>query len=376
MDSKRKKKVLLNYYALLHYRKSLFEYLSCLEDYDVQILCGRESQFESMKYYEHKYNNVIFIKNFMFKMFKVIFLIQFGIIRETIRVNPDIIIIRGVNPLILSSLYHFLFLKIFKRNIKIYWWGHGSIGHQGRFGIHFRKIFYRFSDGVLLQGNKAKQRLLGIGLPEEKLFVIGNSINNEDLGYLSTDIKENLITDSIGIIFTGRLTARKKLNVLIEALYLLKEKGIKFHCNIIGDGPEIEKIQQHISDRNLDDKIVLRGELYGEDLTNFFIDSNIMIMPEAVGLSIIHSFSFGVPIITSNNIESHGPEIEIMEEGVTGSYYEKDKPEMLLEEILTWNDKLSKENKIASKCIESVKEGYTTKHVGDRVNKIFEQSRK
>jgi hypothetical protein len=43
--------------------------------------------------------------------------------------------------------------------------------------------------------------------------------------------------------------------------------------------------------------------------------------PEAIGLSIQHAFGYGLPVITSDDIPSHNPEIEALRPEVNGLLY-------------------------------------------------------
>jgi glycosyltransferase involved in cell wall biosynthesis len=65
----------------------------------------------------------------------------------------------------------------------------------------------------------------------------------------------------IEILSVGRLVAFKGFEYLIEACQQLRQRNIQFHCEIIGDGPLREKLQQHISELRLADRVTLAGAL-------------------------------------------------------------------------------------------------------------------
>jgi glycosyltransferase involved in cell wall biosynthesis len=73
------------------------------------------------------------------------------------------------------------------------------------------------------------------------------------------------------------------------------------------------------------------GELYGlADLT---------VSPGNVGLTAVHSLSYGTPVITHNDVSNQGPEYEIIENGITGMFFERNNSESLAESICYWFQK-------------------------------------
>ena len=65
----------------------------------------------------------------------------------------------------------------------------------------------------------------------------------------------------IEILSVGRLVTFKGFEYLIEACQQLRQRNIQFHCEIIGDGPLREKLQQHIAELRLGDRVTLAGAL-------------------------------------------------------------------------------------------------------------------
>lgn len=63
------------------------------------------------------------------------------------------------------------------------------------------------------------------------------------------------------ILSVGRLVAFKGFEYLIEACHQLRQRSIQFHCEIIGDGPLREKLQQLIAELRLNDRVTLAGAL-------------------------------------------------------------------------------------------------------------------
>lgn len=61
------------------------------------------------------------------------------------------------------------------------------------------------------------------------------------------------------LLAAGRLTRQKNFGYLIDTCWKLKESGYRFHLNILGEGPERNRLQDQIEKEHLEDCITLRG---------------------------------------------------------------------------------------------------------------------
>ena len=66
---------------------------------------------------------------------------------------------------------------------------------------------------------------------------------------------------TVEILSVGRLVAFKGFDYLIEACAQLRQRNIRFHCEIIGDGPLRKTLEHHIAELRLGDRITLAGAL-------------------------------------------------------------------------------------------------------------------
>ena len=66
---------------------------------------------------------------------------------------------------------------------------------------------------------------------------------------------------SVQILSVGRLVRFKGFEYLIEACEQMRQRNVQFRCEIIGDGPLRESLQQRIDDLRLGDLVALQGAL-------------------------------------------------------------------------------------------------------------------
>ena len=79
---------------------------------------------------------------------------------------------------------------------------------------------------------------------------------------------------------------------------------------VIGSGKELEELKALSNEHKVDKHIIWVGELYKEtEIAKWMLSSSVFCYPENIGLSIMHAFGYGLPVVTSNLVKKHNPEI-------------------------------------------------------------------
>ncbi len=109
------------------------------------------------------------------------------------------------------------------------------------------------------------------GVPTDKILLIRNPLNHQ-ICQLSHFNKEPLI------VFVGRLSQEKGLDILINAfLYLKRKQMIKgYNLYIIGDGPEREKLELMSEG---DENILFLGYQKHEAALNYLAKAELLVLP-------------------------------------------------------------------------------------------------
>ena len=360
-----KKKIILLTPVLSHYRHDVYHNLANSSDFDWLFVGGKE--YQHIKSIDH-FNSKTF-SYWSFSLLNHRFYYLKGAIKQILKAKPDIVISSGVDFHLIHTVILFFIYRIILRK-KFIWWSQGTPGHQGRIGWLARKIFYKSSSGILLYSSQGYDNLLKMKVKPEKLKVVGNCLNKEDYGFLNHDIPK--ITkggEEITILFSGRLTEKAKLDILIKSLQIIKEKGTgNFKCLIIGNG-DIGKYKKLAKKFEVEDKMFFLGPLYGKEAHKYFLESDLFVYPGGIGLSILHALSFGLPVITTDNDSLHFPEIELLKKGLNGDVYHDNDAADLADTILNWKDKILKNRMLyADHCLQSIKEhAYLPDEVGEKV---------
>lgn len=135
-----------------------------------------------------------------------------------------------------------------------------------------------------------------------KIIPNGVTIKNFDL------IKDVSKADFFKILFVGRLHWQKGIDTLIEAVKILKDKEGpllkrgKVQLHLIGYGFDISKYKKMVRRYGLDELIIFRGKISGDELIREYKSSHIFILPslcEGQPVTFLEAMASKLPILTT-----------------------------------------------------------------------------
>jgi len=108
------------------------------------------------------------------------------------------------------------------------------------------------------------------------------------------------------ILYVGRLVPRKGCSYLVdEILPRLASCRSDWHCLVVGDGPELGKVEQLVRDRALHSKVTLLGQISDKELMAVYAAGHMLLMPnlavpgdvEGFGIVALEARSAGLPVV-------------------------------------------------------------------------------
>lgn len=256
--------------------------------------------------------------------------------------------------------------KLFKHK-KIYLWSHGWYGDEGFAKRILKKIFFGLADKVFLYGNYAKKVAIGQGFDESKLVVIHNSLDYEQQVKLreklsSSDIYTAHFKNSNPVLlFIGRLTSVKRLDQLVDAVEILKERGEIYNVVFIGDGEQRLNLERQVSEKGLDDQFWFYGKCYDDtENAELIYNADLCVAPGNVGLTAMHTMVFGCPVLTHDDFTQQMPEFEAIHDGKTGAFFRYGDVSSMADAIDRWfSDNQDKREFVRQNCYNEIAESWT-----------------
>lgn len=226
---------------------------------------------------------------------------------------------------------------------KLYMWTHGLSRQREGFMRLIYGIFFRSADGLLMYNRYNCQYMLQLGCAQDKLHIIHNSLDTEYQSAIFNTLKPtNIYKDHFKnnhptIIYIGRVQKVKKIPLLLQAIKHLKNRNIDVNLAIVGPTVNDFSTENTILELELQDRVWVYGACYEEATSAELIyNAYACVSPGNVGLTAIHSLSYGTPVITNNNFGIQMPEFEAVENGVTGSFFQDGNVADLAEKINQW----------------------------------------
>ena len=139
------------------------------------------------------------------------------------------------------------------------------------------------------------------------------------------------------ILAVGRLVFKKGFHVLIEACALLRDKGVRARCLIVGDGEEATRLHNLAAGLDLSAQVLLAGTLLPADLLEYYAEADVFVMPscksgndrDGIPTVLIEAMAMEVPVVSTRL--SGIP--ELVRHGETGLLVAPDDPAGLAEAI-------------------------------------------
>jgi glycosyltransferase involved in cell wall biosynthesis len=200
---------------------------------------------------------------------------------------------------------------------------------------HLRMEPYRqltFTENKIAKYEKARfiaiskaimNKWIDAGLPKDKIQLIYNAQLPLDIE-IKQDRRHNLGDTPIKLLFVGRLSRVKGVDILIKSLSGIDKKIWKL--SIVGDGFERISLEKLVKEKDLLQNVTFCG--YQKEVKNFYVEHDILIVPslkEPFGRVVIEAMQFAIPVIASN---VDGPS-EIIKDGEDGILFESGNVEAL-----------------------------------------------
>ncbi len=200
-----------------------------------------------------------------------------------------------------------------------------------------RKITYRLSDEVTANSTGALDYLKRF-VKVSKLVYLPNPVMN-----IKKEIQEH---EGNIILFVGRLSKQKGVDLLIRALAELRIQGRDYTLWVVGDGPERIVLEELSKSLGVDDCIIWYG--FRNEVNEYYKNASIFVLPsryEGTSNAMLEAMSAGLPVIVS---DASSGLLDYVKNGITGAVIKSESTQDLACAI----DKLMLDSALREKLVE------------------------
>ena len=200
--------------------------------------------------------------------------------------------------------------------------------------ISYEKNMCGLADKVIVVVDEAKARICGLGINPEKVEVVSNTLNLDQFDPIE---RKEFKTDHFRMLYVGGINYHRGVQYVIQAISLLKNRGIEAHFDLVGDGSYLDDIRKQINALRLQDNVTIHGFKHYSQICDIYEAANVALIPHVksghtdntIPHKIFQYMYAGIPMVVSNC----APLVRIVKETESGISYQYDNPKELAEII-------------------------------------------
>lgn len=183
------------------------------------------------------------------------------------------------------------------RNRPVLGWGLGAPALQGPLAAWrrvLRQRLLRSLDGMIAYSQRGAQEYHQAGIPADRIFVAPNAAAQRPTQ--PPPERPAAFSPHPVVLYVGRLQARKRLDLLIQACASLPA-DLQPHLMIVGDGPARPALEEIAGQYFPGAEFT--GARFGEALEACFQKADLFVLPGTGGLAVQQAMAWGLPVIVA-----------------------------------------------------------------------------
>jgi glycosyltransferase involved in cell wall biosynthesis len=269
-------------------------------------------------------------------------------------------------------------LRARRQGVATILWGHGYSKQERSWRAGARIRIAQLATALLFYNRTAAEAYLAAGWDPQRIFVAINSLDQAPIeaareSWHARPAKldqfrrdKNLVGRRV-ILYVSRHHPANRLDLLVAAVAQLVARYPTICVVAIGNGDaEIARLKDLAERLAVADRIRFVGALYDEmQLAPWFLCADLFCYPANIGLSLLHAFGYGLPVITSDRTESQNPEIEALRNGANGLLYADGQRDALVEALDQILADPQRARRMSAVALETVREEFTLPRMVD-----------
>ena len=305
------------------YREGFYDILFEKKDVEITVYAQKYIPGRNLRTIHERYQNHVKLVNFICAKREKIGL-QFLPFYKLLT-KYDVVVVEG-NPRQVSHFLLATLLRLLRKNVVLWTMAHSHRGFKPTENL--RLFWSRIFNYLFVYTDYEVEFLRTKGFKNQIIVGMNNGLNQRKIDaaieiWNSDKLMEwrniNGLKDKVLLLSCARLDTKNRFELLIDALPIIVTKHPNLIWCVIGSGLEEEKLHDLVKVKNLTSNVRFIGEEYEETkLAPWFLSSEIFIHPGAIGLSILHAFGYGLPLITNGAKSLQCPEYVVFKNGFTG----------------------------------------------------------
>jgi glycosyltransferase involved in cell wall biosynthesis len=241
----------------------------------------------------------------------------------------------------------------------------GPMGLLG--GIMEKTILLALADRVIAVSDQTKDDLIRLGVDAKKINVVPNGV---DFTHIQ---KVGPAKERSDVVFLGRLIKPKNINILIQAISVLKKDLPRVRVSIIGSGPERKSLERLAKELRVQKNVRFHGFVEDfDEVLSLMKASKVFVIPsiQEGGASIVtqEANACGLPVIAVDH--PLGIDKRLIKQGTNG-FFVRLAPDAIADKIKLLLQKKSLLKEMSAKSMRFVKK-WDWDNITKTLEKVYE----
>ena len=238
--------------------------------------------------------------------------------------------------------------------------------------IRYEKKMCQLADRIIVVVEEAKTRICNLGVLPEKVEVVSNTLNLDQFDPIE---RKEFKTDKFRLLYVGGINYHRGIQVAIQAISILKNRGVEVAFDLVGDGRYLSEIKKQIQELKVQDNVTVHGFKHFTQIVDLYESANVALIPHVksghtdntIPHKIFQYMYAQIPMIVSNC----DPLVRLVSETKSGISYRYDSPEELADIIADLHEHPEKLNDYIHEGRQAVIDKYNWKVDGEKLVKLY-----
>lgn len=241
----------------------------------------------------------------------------------------DVLIV-AANPRVLSNVVLTSMARLLGKPVVLYGQAHTAGAH--RLTERLRLWWWRRFDHLLVYTDGEVHQLRARGFKRQHLVGINNGLDQRRIDEAAAAwdgerLRAWQATQALPrrtvVLSCARLEPKNRFDLWLEAMPAVVSRFPDLIWCVIGDGRQRDALEAQAQRLGLAGSIRWLGAIHDETLlAPWFLSSALLAHPAGIGLSLLHAFGYGLPVVTHDDASNQMPEFDAFIPGETGLLYE------------------------------------------------------
>ncbi len=279
--------------VLTAYRAPLFDALAQACTGGLSVCAGLPRPQESIAVTDHlQFAEFVSVQNSHLLQGPFYLCYQHGLPAWLEHCSPDALIVEA-NPRYLATPAAVRWMK--RHGKPVIGWGLGAPSPSGPlsgFRQARRLALLRPFDALITYSRRGADEYARLGFPAARIFMAPNAAAARPTQPMPA--RSTGFTGKPVVLFVGRLQARKRIDLLLQACAALPA-ALQPRLVIVGDGPERSALEMLAQTVYPSAEFI--GASHGTELAGYFSAADLFVLPGTGGLAVQEAMSYGLPVI-------------------------------------------------------------------------------